>query len=307
MFYAEYNLRLMVYLLLARYDIACACDLDTALPVRWISACRRKITVYDAHEFFTESPELNGRPWVKGIWEWIGKVTIPGFHLRYTVGEQLANLMSAKYGVSFQVIRNISPQIKNEWKVTAIHERQKILLYQGALNIGRGLDTMIRAMLQLPDWEFWLAGDGDITNTLKGLVRSLGLESRVKFLGWVSPADLPGLMHQARLGINLRDAASLNDYYSLPNKFFDAIHTGLPSINMDFPEYRAVCEKYPCAILISELSEKAILEAITAMERNPQQLIQMASACSKAAQELNWQVESKKLTDMYRALTEPKN
>ena len=47
---------------------------------------------------------------------------------------------------------------------------------------------------------------------------------RVVFLGWVHPNDIHGLQQQARLAINLREPDSLNDYYSLPNKFFDAIN-----------------------------------------------------------------------------------
>jgi hypothetical protein len=42
LFYAEYNLRLFIGLLFQSCDIICACDLDTALPVRLAARLKRK-------------------------------------------------------------------------------------------------------------------------------------------------------------------------------------------------------------------------------------------------------------------------
>ena len=95
-FYIEYNIRLFFFLLFSSFDIACACDLDTALPVRVAAGMKGKLTVYDAHEYFTEVPELQGRVFIKFIWSLIGTLTIPGFDLRYTVGEELAEILSKK-------------------------------------------------------------------------------------------------------------------------------------------------------------------------------------------------------------------
>ena len=162
---------------------------------------------------------------------------------------------------------------------------------------------MIGAMTRLPDWQLWLAGEGDIMAALKRITNELGLEDRVKFLGWVSPEQLPPLMAKAKLSINLRDAGSLNDYYSLPNKFFDALHAGLPSIHMNYPEYKAICAVYPCAILLETLSENAIVGAITSLDDHPEKLDEMAKACESASRELNWEKESEHLLELYRALS----
>ena len=54
LFYLEYNLRLLVYLLGQRAAGWCAADLDTALPV-WLRArLGGQPFAYDAHELFTE-------------------------------------------------------------------------------------------------------------------------------------------------------------------------------------------------------------------------------------------------------------
>lgn len=302
LFYAEYNVRLFFFLLTSSYDVACACDLDTALAVRLASWLKRKKTVYDAHEFFTEVPEITHRPFLKAIWKTIANLTIPGFHSCYTVGEELASLMAKQYKRPFGVIRNIEPAVHHLEDPYPEH-RKKILLYQGALNVGRGLEACVKAMVHLPDWQFWLAGEGDITNHLKALVDTLHLKDRVIFLGWVAPHDLPALMREARLAVNLREHDSLNDYYSLPNKFFDAIHAGLPSINMNYPEYARICATYPCAYLIDSLDEKIITNAILDLDAHQEKWKAMSDACLEASKEFTWEKESKKLLEIYQKLT----
>ncbi len=299
LFYAEYNIRLFFFLWRSKFDIACACDLDTALAVRLASWIKMKKTVYDAHEYFSEVPELKDRPAVKSIWNWIGKMTIPGFDARYTVGQELASLMGKTYGVHFDVIRNIAPSPLQENALSSNRTSEKILLYQGALNVGRGLEACVEAMVHLPDWQFWLAGEGDITKKLKALSNDKGVSDRVQFLGWVKPDDLPQLMRKARLSINLREVGSLNDYYSLPNKFFDAIHAGLPSINMSYPEYKAICKTYPCSELIDEVDIDKIVNAVRRIDSDEKLYAKMVDACHLAAKEYTWENEVKKLVEIY--------
>lgn len=301
-FYAEYNIRLFFTLLFMDADILCACDLDTAPAIRMAAWIRRKKTVYDAHEYFSEAPELTLRPRVKAVWEWIAKLTIPGFDVCYTVGEELATLMGRKFGVHFDVIRNIAPVHYVEGVAPVKTHHKKILLYQGALNVGRGLEACIEAMADLPGWILWLAGEGDITGRLKSLVRDKGIEDKVIFLGWVDPDHLHSLMKQARLGINLREQGSLNDYYSLPNKFFDAIHVGLPSINMNYPEYARVITKYPCALLIDEVEVAEIVRAVRDLDQHPETWEAMSLACREAAKEYTWENEAQHLISIYSKL-----
>ncbi len=299
LFYAEYNLRLFFFLLRQPSDVLCACDLDTAMAVRYAGWWKNKKTVYDAHEYFTEVPELTDRPWVKSVWEWIAKRTIPGFDLRYTVGESLAEIMTAKYHVPFHVIRNIAPVSPQEVPHIPLDLRPSVILYQGALNVGRGLEACILAMKALPDWHLWLAGEGDITAQLKSLAHASGVGERVRFLGWVNPEDLPALLGKVRLAVNLRERGSLNDYYSLPNKFFDALHAGLPSIHMAYPEYEKIYSRFPCAILIAEPSAGEVVSAVQTLEHDPALWHQMSEACYAASREFHWGKESERLLELY--------
>ncbi|MEM6966085.1 MAG: glycosyltransferase, partial [Bacteroidota bacterium] len=136
LFYLEYNWRLLFFLLRRSWDAVCAVDLDTILPAYYVAKWKNKKMIYDAHEYFTEVPEVISRPRVKSIWEWIGNHTVPHLQFCYTVGDALADILQKKYGTPFEVIRNVPFP-----SATAEQEKdKKIILYQGALNVGRGLE-----------------------------------------------------------------------------------------------------------------------------------------------------------------------
>ncbi len=60
----------------------------------------------------------------------------------------------------------------------------KVLLTLSRLHPVKGLDTLLQAVEDIPDCYVWLAGDGEIRDELENLARSLGIEHRVRFLGW---------------------------------------------------------------------------------------------------------------------------
>ena len=54
----------------------------------------------------------------------------------------------------------------------------------GRLHPAKGLDVLIRAAATIPSLFVWIAGEGPERENLERLTRDLGLEARVKFLGW---------------------------------------------------------------------------------------------------------------------------
>ncbi len=59
-----------------------------------------------------------------------------------------------------------------------------VALALSRLHPKKGLDTLLKAAKLLPDLYVWLAGEGPLRGELEELTRTLGLESRVRFLGW---------------------------------------------------------------------------------------------------------------------------
>lgn len=66
----------------------------------------------------------------------------------------------------------------------ATPEKAHVLLALSRLHPKKGLDILLQALSHLPDCYLWLAGDGPLRQDLIDLADSLGVTSRVRFLGW---------------------------------------------------------------------------------------------------------------------------
>jgi len=305
LFYLAYNIRLFFFLLMNRFDIVGPVDLDTLLPCFLVAKLKKKPCVFDAHEYFTEVPEVVNRPLTKRIWECLGNWIIPHLKHAYTVSSTLQELFSKKYNVAFGLIRNIS--VKSDEipeKSSPVKSINKpIILYQGVLNEGRGLEQMISAMQKIPNAEFWLAGEGDLSNTLRKLVKDLALEDRIIFWGYLSPIELKSITKKATIGLNLLENKGLSYYFSLANKTFDYIHAELPAIHPNFPEYQSINKKFEIGVLVANLKEETLINAIQKLLLNEKYYKQIKANCLTAQSTYNWGKEANKLIKYYQHIS----
>src|SRR5688572_734646 len=302
LFYLEYNLRLFFYLLFKSADAFGAADLDAAVPVCLKAKLAGKPFIFDAHEYFPEVPEVVIRPGIRKFWQAVEKFVVPRSALRYTVTESLAQIFAQHYGFPFGVIRNIS--VLKPYSPVA--KSNRYLLYQGAVNAGRGLEMLVEIMPDT-DAELWICGQGEVLQTLKARVSELKLEGKMKFLGYVLPADLVKITREAYLGINLLENLGLSYYYSLSNKFFDYLHAGIPQVVINFPEYEVLNREHEVGITIP-LEKTALKNAVSGLLSDEKRYAELVKNCLVAREDWNWQNEEKKLLALYETLWQiPKN
>lgn len=294
-FYIEYNLRLLFWLLFSRKaDCYSAVDLDTILPCLIAARIKGKKLVYDAHEYFTEVPEVINRPMVKKVWLAIERFSVPKVNKAYTVSASIARLFEEKYKVHFEVIRNVPHKMIADEKITT----ENYILYQGALNVGRAIEHYIKAMHHI-NCVLYIAGEGDLSEQLRVLVKSEKLENKVRFLGFVAPNDLKKITARAKIGLNCAENLGLSYYYSLNNKMFDYIMAGIPQLISDFPEFIRINEEYHVAMVIQDLTPESLSSAINRMLLDEQLYSQLKANCIKAREVLNWENEEKKMLAVY--------
>lgn len=301
LFYIEYNIRLLFYLLKNDFDAVCAIDLDTIAAVYWVAKIKSKPRCFDAHEYFEEVPEVTNRKIIKWIWKKIGAYFVPKMNLCYTVGPCLAEMFEKKYRVKFHVIRNL-PITKNLKNIQTPLIAQPYLLYQGALNEGRGLEVLIDSMQELTEYRLLIAGDGDLTLQLKALVKEKELQKSVIFLGNLPPEELDSFTSGAYVGLNLLENNGLSYYYSLANKFFDYVQFGVPVVTMNFPEYRALNLQYEVAVLLTDLNKNSLVEALHRMFNDISFHQALRRNCLIASQEWIWENEAPQLLKIWNDL-----
>ena len=295
LFYAEFNIRLFIYLLFTKKDLLFSNDVDTLLANYIISKLQNKKLVFDSHELFSEIPELVHKKRVKSVWLFLEKTIIPKLQTVITVSDSIKKHYKNLYGISAIVVRNI-PEIKTinpkEFKIET--KGKKIILYQGSVNIGRGLELMIETMSLLEEYIFVIIGDGDITEKLKNKVKNLSLVDRVKFLGKKSPNELKKLTPNAAIGISLEEDLGLNYRYALPNKIFDYLHANVPVIVANLKEMKTLISQYSFGKVLQERSTECLAKTIKSME-----FVSYKKELKDAKEELNWSIEKEKLTSIF--------
>lgn len=294
LFYAEYNLRLLLWLLFQPFDCLWSVDCDTAWPARVVSAVRKKPWVFDAHELFSMVPEVIDRKKVQRFWQRTEKMAFSRASLSITVGPALADWFEREYGRKVEVVRNV-PSLTRALPYRP--DADKFVLYQGALNKGRGLENLIKAMHTVNS-KLLLAGEGDLSRQLRQMVAAEGLQEKIVFLGKLPPAALPELTSRAWVGYNVSEPMGLSYRLSLNNKFFDYAHAGLPSLINPFEEYVKLNEAFEVG-LITEPNPASISQNLQYLLSDEQAHLRLSQNCLKAREIWNWENEKMQLLTIF--------
>ncbi|MBI1342651.1 MAG: glycosyltransferase [Terrimonas sp.] len=297
LFYAEFNTRLFFYLLFKKCDCICAIDLDTILPCYGASKLKGVQRVYDAHEYFSQMEEVISRPLVYKFWHWVEQKMIPRFPKGYTVCGSIADEFKHLYHVHYAVVRNV-PVVQEEEPVTTT---EKYILYQGAVNKGRGLVNLIQAMKSVP-CPLVICGDGNAMDEVKEAIILHGLENKIKLTGMLPPEKLKEYTRNAYMAVNTFQRQGLNQYFSLANKFFDYIHAGIPQVTMNYPEYRRINEEYDIALLIEDINPETIAQGLNKMLNDNVLFNRLQANMAKARKALNWNNEQSVLLNFYAGI-----
>ncbi|MCL2596356.1 MAG: glycosyltransferase [Paludibacter sp.] len=269
-FYAEFNIRLFFLLIRSKADIFLANDTDTILANYYASKYKKTRLIFDAHEIFPETPELQHRKFVKKVWTKIESSIFPKLRSTYTVSQSVSDYYRRLYRMRMQVVRNVPYfQKVTEEKGKFFIPNKKIILYQGAINVGRGLEWVIDAMPYVnKNVLLVIIGEGDIKRKLMEKVANMKLMNQVTFFGKKQPDELFRYTKGADIGLCLLDNIGLSYYYSLPNRIFDYLRAGVPVLATDFPEIHDFVNTYNTGVLIDHYQPKFLAKIINDMLEN---------------------------------------
>ena len=294
LFYVEYNLRLLFYLLFKKHDLVCAIDLDTILPCLISSKIKGTHRVYDAHELFCEMQEIVSRPFIYRIWKMIERYTVPQFRNGYTVNNIITAEFARMYNSSYGIIRN-TPALR---PLVIPPKDIKYIIYQGAVNEGRSFDTLIPAMKKV-NARLVIAGSGNYIGEVKKLVAENELTDKVLFTGRLMPDELFNYTVNAWIGVTLFENIGLSNYYSLANRFFDYMHAGIPQVCVNYPVYSEINKENPVALLIDDLNSENIADNLNQLVENDVLYRELQQNCLCQREILNWQAEERNLLIFY--------
>ena len=100
-----------------------------------------------------------------------------------------------------------------------------VVLYSGTLNRELGIDELLGAFRNMPEYALWLCGKGDME---KEVADACAVCPNIHYLGFVSQQKALELQAQADVLINPRSGKGLFTRYSFPSKTLEYMRSGKP-------------------------------------------------------------------------------
>lgn len=159
------------------------------------------------------------------------------------------NLCSGEIYFSYGMGINLDNRSVNKQK----REDGKIkLVFVGEISKRKNQEFLVRCMTSLPDYTLTLVGDGDESKKLKKLIKSKGLEQRVKITGYTK--NVYQYIEKADLYV------SASEIEGLPFNIMEAMYAKMPIVASDIKGHR---ELLPKDCLYDLNDEKAFLNAVS--------------------------------------------
>lgn len=307
LFYFSLTFTFFFRLLFSKFDIIYANDLDTLLPAYLVSKLRRKVLIYDTHEYFTGVPELVKRPRIRAIWKSIESYIFPKLKYVFTVNKSIADLYASEYKVEPLVMRNIPiaeevQLISNRMELGLPENKYLIILQGNGINIDRGAEEAVEMMKYLDDSALIIVGSGDVIPILENTVNQEKLQDKVLFFSRRPYKELAQFTLNCDLGLSLDKPTNINYQLSLPNKLFDYIRAEVPVLASNLVEVSNVVNKFEVGEIALNCEPNYLALKVKTLKNNkPQQDIYKAN-CKKAKLQLTWENESKTLLNLLTQL-----
>lgn len=291
-----------------RPDVIHAHDLNALIPAARAANRRRVPYIYDSHELqLDQDRQKTDLTAVKlALWRIIERRLARRALAVITVSNSIADVMAQTLGIPRPVVIMNCPPLASlpsrgslrSW--LDIPPGQFIVFYQGIVKAGRGLETTLRAVSQVPDTVFVVLGDGPFIPHLAKLASELNVENRLYMPGKVSMSSLPAYTGDANLGVALIENISQSYFYSLPNKLFDYLMYGVPALASRFPDMSQVIETSGAGFALDPADVEGVARVIRQLVVNPALQAELAANARKAAEDYyNWDLESRKLLQIY--------
>ena len=296
-FYLKFIWHIKLKLLQTRASIIFAEDIYT-LPFAVIfGKLKRTKVYYDSRELFGYLAGLKDKKFKQSVWKWVEKLFIKFADKVIVTGKLDGEFLQEEYKLNnIILLRNLPRYYKPENKINLhsqlnIESSKKIILYQGVLLKGRGIEKVFEVLKELPDHIFVIAGGGEFEDYYRRLSEEMKLTDQVFFLGKLTQEDLPKITASADVGVSLIENLSKSYYYALPNKLFEYIMAEVPVIVSNLPQMKDIVDKYDVGFSVDTENRTELLTVIKKLTEDRSLYQSKKHNCQIASQELNWEKE----------------
>jgi len=286
-----------------RPSVIHAHDLNTLTAARRVKRSEDAWLVYDAHEL---QAHRNGMGTARRAWTRIAERRgMRDVDVMITATDAWADYLAGFYKVDRpHVVRNVPERApptrrRSLREALMIGEGQRVLVYQGSIQPNRGLEQTIAALHHLPECVLVVIGYGEHRAELQRLAQRVGLSARVRFVGPVPNDELLSYTAGADVGMCCIINSSLSYYWSLPNKVFEYMMAGIPSVTSDFPEMGRFVKEEGIGEVCNPSDVRDISRAVARIIHDPSHEQRLRAAARAAAERHHWGREERRLHEVY--------
>lgn len=229
----------------------------------------------DLHEYFYDvGGSLSWRLLHGRYYKWLlKKLETRTFSQVFTVSESIGKLYESSLRVTLVALEN-SPDSKRTNSLVVRSEgldsNQKVrLIHHGTFGKGRGIIRLIRAM-RLVDKRFELHLMLIISTwsrlLVQALVSILGLEKRVFLIDPVPMSEILSKLSSFDVEVIFyHPPHSTNELYSLPNKFFESLASGLAIVVGPSPSMAEIVTEHEVGVVVPSWTKESLANSINAL------------------------------------------
>ncbi|MCH8980232.1 MAG: glycosyltransferase, partial [Armatimonadetes bacterium] len=182
-------------------------------------------------------------------------------------------------------------------------EREARVVYVGGISPERGMREMVEAMsLVRPELKARMTLIGGVRPGFEKTLAQTPGWNLVDYLGPLGRQEVAEQLSRSIAGMVLF-LPFRNHVEAQPSKMFEYMSAGLPVIASDFEHWRTIMDPVGCGWNLDPSDPRAIAGAIeTAIENRAASEAKGRAGMAAVEQRYNWDVEFKKLVDLYDRL-----
>lgn len=277
------------------------------IAARWLG---RKRFVFEVRDLWPELPRAMGvikNPIVLQLMSWLEWLSYRSAHRLVGLSPGIVDGI-VRRGVEPENVAlipngcdiNIFSQAAGAWRPAGIAHTDLMAVFAGTHGTANGLDAVLNAAAELVrrsrrDIKIVLIGDGQHKDKLVARAASEAL-TNVIFCDPVNKETLAGLMASTDLGLQLLANVPAFYYGTSPNKFFDYLAAGLPTL-INYPGWLAeIVKQQNCGLAVPPDNPVAFADALIWAAENREQLKAMGQ---RAAYLANVEFNRAKLAEQF--------
>ena len=289
----RYELRLFRWLRRNRkdFDIIHCVNLDTAYTCRLFGKWYGKPYVYDIFDDYADAHNCGGR--LYGMIKKIDYQVIRDARKALICSEKRREQIRGKAG-NLEVIYN-APDVMPPAEAAA--PEQFTIVYAGNLKERRMLPELLEIISRHPDWRLECGGDGELKELFE---RYAAAHGNIRFHGRLAYEEVIALEQRGDVIPALYDPALRNNAYAAPNKVFEAMSLGKPTIMVRGTGMDGLVERERTGVVIEDCSADALEKALAGIqEQLPAWRADAGRICELYREQYSWAKMEEKLLAVY--------